>query len=75
MEATSYLKSKLIQLPDTFVHKGEDFKVASYGGNGNNAYVYWEGNKGTAIKMHYSMNKVGNDAYQGVKDVLGLEVY
>lgn len=75
MKVTDYLKKKLMKLEDEFTYKGEKFVMDSYGGRGENSYVYWRGDKDTIIHMEYSLKKLGHDKYQGINKVKDISMY
>lgn len=65
---------KLDKLPDTIELEGITYNIEQYGGSGDNSYVIYTdaNNNDSYIKVFYTMNKVSDNHYQGVKKITGV---
>ena len=61
-------------LPDEITIDDRKYAMTEYGGTGENAWVIYSDtdNDDSYIRVYYSMNKLGKDSYQGVKEILGV---
>ena len=61
-------------LPDEVEIDGIEYKMEQYGGSGDNAYaVYTDvNNDDSYIKVFYTLNKTGEDSYEGIKEIKGV---
>lgn len=65
---------KLGKLPDKIELDGITYDMEQYGGSGENSYVIYTdaNNNDSYIKVFYSMNKVDDNSYKGVKEITGV---
>ena len=65
---------KLGKLPDKIELDGITYNMEQYGGSGENSYVIYTdaNNNDSYIKVFYSMNKVDDNSYKGVKEITGV---
>ena len=61
-------------LPDEVEIDGIEYKMEQYGGSGDNAYVIYTdvNNDDSYIKVFYTLNKTGEDSYEGIKEIKGV---
>lgn len=64
----------LKNLPDEVEIEGVKYKIDQYGGSGDNAYaVYTDiNNDNSYIKVFYSLNKLSDKSYKGIKEIKGV---
>lgn len=62
-------------LPDEVEIDGIQYKMTNYGGEGNNNYAVYEdvNNPDSYLTVHYSLNKIGDDSYKGVKEIHAVD--
>lgn len=64
----------LDKLPETLELDGITYNMEQYGGSGDNSYVIYTdaNNSDSYIKVFYTMNKIDDNHYQGVKEITGV---
>lgn len=64
----------LDKLPETLELDGITYNMEQYGGSGDNSYVIYTdaNNSDSYIKVFYTMNKIDDNHYQGVKKITGV---
>lgn len=64
----------LDKLPETLELDGITYNMEQYGGNGDNSYVIYTdaNNSDSYIKVFYTMNKIDDNHYEGVKEITGV---
>lgn len=79
MEITNYLINKLEEMPSSFEHKGETYKLRSYGdhatsgGSVADCWVYWESTDSEkVILMDYRMKKIKDNHYSGIEKIYSI---
>ena len=64
----------LKNLPDEVEIEGVKYKIDQYGGSGDNAYAIYTdiNNDNSYIKVFYSLNKLSDKSYKGIKEIKGV---
>ena len=64
----------LKNLPDEVEIEGVKYKIDQYGGSGDNAYAIYTdiNNDNSYIKVFYSLNKLADKSYKGIKEIKGV---
>lgn len=64
----------LKNLPDEVEIEGVKYKIDQYGGSGDNAYAIYTDiyNDNSYIKVFYSLNKLSDKSYKGIKEIKGV---
>lgn len=64
----------LKNLPDEVEIEGVKYKIDRYGGSGDNAYAIYTdiNNDNSYIKVFYSLNKLSDKSYKGIKEIKGV---
>lgn len=64
----------LKNLPDELEIEGVKYKIDQYGGSGDNAYAIYTdiNNDNSYIKVFYSLNKLSDKSYKGIKEIKGV---
>ena len=64
----------LKNLPDEVEIEGVKYKMDQYGGSGDNSYAIYTdvNNDNSYIKVFYSLNKLSDKSYKGIKEIKGV---
>lgn len=64
----------LKNLPDEVEIEGVKYKMDQYGGSGDNSYAIYTdvNNNDSYIKVFYSLNKLSDKSYKGIKEIKGV---